>query len=154
MPYEPNPAKHAMKVDFHMTESEAWDYIESNPGWITLSTNGHDGFPHTVPIGYFVSDRSIFIGCLDKTQKVKNIERNANISLTLESGQSMANIKGVLIKATARLIRDDAERLSISQLAARQRGVNETDLPKSIRPGSVYIKAKPLSIISWDYGNR
>ena len=137
-----------------MTESQAWDYIESKPGWIVLSTNGHDGFPHTVPLGYFVSDRSIFIGCLDETQKVKNIERNANISLTLESGQSMANIKGVLIKATARLIRDDAERLSISQLAARQRGVNETDLPKSVRTGSVYIKAEPLSIISWDYGNR
>ena len=137
-----------------MTESQAWDYIESKPGWIALSTNGHDGFPHTVPIGYFVSDRSIFIGCLDKTQKVKNIERNAKISLTLESGQSMANIKGVLIKAKAHLVRDDAERLSISQLAARQRGVDEKDFPKSIRPGSVYIKAEPVSIISWDYGNR
>jgi hypothetical protein len=64
------------------------------------------------------------------------------------------SLKGVLIKATARLIRDYAERLSISQLAARPRGINETDLPKSIRPGSVYIKAEPLSIISWDYGNR
>ena len=137
-----------------MTESQAWDYIESKPGWIALSTNGHDGFPHTVPLGYFVSDKRIFIGCLDKTQKVKNIERNANISLTLESGQSMANIKGVLIKATARVISDDAERLSISQLAARQRGVNDTDLPKNVRSGSVYIKAEPLSIISWDYGNR
>ena len=53
-----------------MTESEAWEYIESKPGWIALSTNGHDGFPHTVPIGYFVSGGSIFIGCLDSTQKV------------------------------------------------------------------------------------
>ena len=110
-----------------MTESEAWEYIESKPGWIALSTNGHDGFPHTVPIGYFVSGGSIFIGCLDSTQKVKNVERNQKISLTLESGETMADIKGVLIKANAEIIRDDEARIAISQLAARQRGVKEAD---------------------------
>ena len=137
-----------------MTESEAWEYIESKPGWIALSTNGHDGFPHTVPIGYFVSGGSIFIGCLDYTQKVKNVERNQKISLTLESGETMADIKGVLIKANAEIIRDDEARIAISQLAARQRGVNEADLPQIARPGSVYIKADPVKIVSWDYGNR
>ena len=137
-----------------MTESEAWLYIESKPGWIALSTNGHDGFPHSVPIGYFASSGCIFIGCLDQTQKVKNIERNQKISLTLESGETMANIKGVLIKANAEVIRDDDERLAISQLAALQRGVDEADLPQTVRSGSVYIKAKPVKIVSWDYGNR
>ena len=137
-----------------MTESEAWEYIESKPGWIALSTNGHDGFPHTVPIGYFVSGGSIFIGCLDSTQKVKNVERNRKISLTLESGETMADIKGVLIKANAEIIRDDEARITISQLAARQRGVSEADLPQTVRPGSVYIKANPVKIVSWDYGNR
>ena len=136
-----------------MTESEAWAYIESKPGWIALSTNGHDGFPHTVPIGYFVSEGNIFIGCLDQTQKVKNVERDQRVTLTLESGETMADIKGVLIKAVARVIRNDTERLAISQLAARQRGVTETDLPKIVRPGSVYLKAEPVKIISWDYGN-
>ena len=57
-----------------MTESEAWEYIESKPSWIALSTNGHDGFPHTVPIGYFVSGGSIFIGCLDSTQRSKMLK--------------------------------------------------------------------------------
>ena len=136
-----------------MTESEAWAYIESEPGWIALSTNGHDGFPHTVPIGYFVSEGNIFIGCLDQTQKVKNIERDQRVTLTLESGETMADIKGVLVKAVARVIRNDTDRLAISQLAARQRGVTETDLPKIVRPGSVYLKAEPVKIISWDYGN-
>ena len=137
-----------------MTESEAWEYIESKPGWIALSTNGHDGFPHTVPIGYFVSGDSIFIGCLDSTQKVKNVERNQKISLMLESGETMSDIKGVLIKANAEIIRDDDERVAISQLAAKQRGVDEANLPQTARPGSVYIKASPVNIVSWDYGNR
>ena len=137
-----------------MTESEAWEYIESKPGWIALSTNGHDGFPHTIPIGYFVSGGRSFSGCLESTQKVQNVERNQKISLTLESGETMADIKGVLIKANAEIIRDDEARIAISQLAARQRGVNEVDLPQTVRPGSVYIKANPVKIVSWDYGNR
>tara|TARA_B110000003_G_C16531951_1_gene489267 strand:+ start:619 stop:1032 length:414 start_codon:yes stop_codon:yes gene_type:complete len=135
-----------------MKDSEAWEYIESKPGWIALSTNGHDGFPHTVPIGYFASDGEIFIGCIDRTQKVKNVERNKKISLMLESGETMANLKGVLIKADAEIIRDDVERLAISRLAALQRGVDEADLPQTVRPGSVYIRAKPIKIVSWNYG--
>ena len=66
----------------------------------------------------------------------------------------MADIKGVLIKANAEIIRDDEARIAISQLAAQQRGVDEADLPQTVRPGSVYIKANPVKIVSWDYGNR
>ena len=135
-----------------MTDPEIWDYINSRPGWIALSTIGNDGFPHTIPIGYFVSDGKIFIGCIDRTQKVKNIERNPNISLMLESGTTMDDIKGVLIKATANIIRRDEDRVRVSRLAALQRGVAESDLPTTARPGSVYIQATPTKIISWNYG--
>ena len=135
-----------------MTDPEIWDYINSRPGWIALSTIGNDGFPHTIPIGYFVSDGEIFIGCIDRTQKVKNIERNPNISLMLESGTTMDDIKGVLIKATANIIRRDEDRVHVRRLAALQRGVAESDLPTTARPGSVYIQATPTKIISWNYG--
>jgi nitroimidazol reductase NimA-like FMN-containing flavoprotein (pyridoxamine 5'-phosphate oxidase superfamily) len=137
-----------------MSHSDLWDYIQSNPGWMALSTIGNDGFPHTIPIGYFVSDGEIYIGCLDRTQKVKNIERNTNISLMLESGTTMDDIKGVLIKANAKIIRRDEDRVKVSRLAALQRGVAESDLPTTARPGSVYIQATPTKIISWNYGKR
>lgn len=135
-----------------MNHSDLWDYIQSNPGWMALSTIGNDGFPHTIPIGYFVSDGEIYIGCLDRTQKVKNIERNTNISLMLESGTMMDDIKGVLIKANAKIIRRDEDRVKVSRLAALKRGVAESDLPTTARPGSVYIQATPTKIISWNYG--
>jgi nitroimidazol reductase NimA-like FMN-containing flavoprotein (pyridoxamine 5'-phosphate oxidase superfamily) len=137
-----------------MTDSEIWSYIEGKPGWITLSTAGHDGYPHSVPIGYFVSDHLIYIGCVDQTQKVKNIERNPRISLMLHSGTTMDDIKGVLIKANAEIIRRDEDRLALSRLAASQRGNSETDLPTSVRQGSVYIKASPASFLSWNYAER
>lgn len=137
-----------------MTKSEIWKYIEGEPGWMSLSTTGHDGYPHTVPIGYFISNRLIYLGCLDFTQKVKNIERNPKISLMLESGTTMGDIKGVLIKADAEIVRRDEDRIAISRLAALHRGSSEPDLPASVRPGSVYIKATPANIISWNYAER
>lgn len=137
-----------------MTKSEIWKYIEGAPGWMSLSTTGHDGYPHTVPIGYFVSNRLIYLGCLDFTQKVKNIERNPKISLMLESGTTMGDIKGVLIKADAEIVRRDEDRIAISRLAALLRGSSESDLPASVRPGSVYIKATPANIVSWNYAER
>lgn len=137
-----------------MTDPDIWDYILSKPGWMALSTIGNDGFPHTIPIGYFVSDGEIYIGCLDRTQKVKNIERNPNVSLMLESGTRMDDIKGVLIKANAKIIRRDEDRVKISRLAILQRGVAESDIPTSARLGSVYIQATPAKIISWNYGER
>lgn len=135
-----------------MIHSDLWDYIQSNPGWMALSTIGKDGFPHTVPIGYFVADGKIYIGCIDNTQKVKNIERNPKVSLMLESGTKMDDIKGVLIKANARIIRRDEDRVYVSRLAALQRGVAEADIPTTAKPGSVYVQATPNKFISWNYG--
>ena len=119
---------------------------------MALSTIGKDGFPHTVPIGYFVADGKIYIGCIDNTQKVKNIERNPKVSLMLESGTKMDDIKGVLIKANARIIRRDEDRVYVSRLAALQRGVAEADIPTTAKPGSVYVQATPHKFISWNYG--
>ena len=119
---------------------------------MALSTIGKDGFPHTVPIGYFVADGKIYIGCIDNTQKVKNIERNPKVSLMLESGTKMDDIKGVLLKANARIIRRDEDRVYVSRLAALQRGVAEADKPTTAKPGSVYVEATPHKFISWNYG--
>ena len=135
----------------NVSDPEVWTYIDSKPGWISLSSAGHDGYPHTVPIGYFTSNQIIYMGCLDRSQKVRNIQRNPKISRMLESGNTMNDIKGVLIKADAEVIRSDEDRLAISRLAALERGVAERNLPTDVRPGSVYIKATPTSVVSWDY---
>ena len=32
-----------------MSIEEAYEFLDSKPGWIALTTIGPDGFPHTVP---------------------------------------------------------------------------------------------------------
>ena len=136
-----------------MTEKELEQFIDSKPGWITLSTIGADGFPHSVPLGYFRDGATIYLGCKDQTQKVRNIESNSKVSLCLESGSTMSDIKGALLRGTATIVRESKDRLSLHQLAARQRGVAEDDLPQSVSEGAVYIKVTNYTVTSWNYGS-
>jgi PPOX class probable F420-dependent enzyme len=134
-----------------MTMDEIHAFLDSRPGWIALTTIGRDGFPHTVPIGYFRNGDEVVIGCRAGTQKLKNIERNPKVSLMIESGKTMADLKGLVIQGTATVATDPAEMLPLSREAARQRGVPEAEMPTEARPGAAYIRVRAEKYISWDY---
>jgi PPOX class probable F420-dependent enzyme len=126
-------------------------FLDSKPGWIVLSTIGKDGYPHAVPIGYFRLGDEIVMGCVDGTQKVRNVQRNPRVALSLESGSSMGDIKGVVIQGDARVVNDPKEKLHYAREGARRRGVPEGELPTESRPTSAYIVVKRRRVISWDY---
>jgi nitroimidazol reductase NimA-like FMN-containing flavoprotein (pyridoxamine 5'-phosphate oxidase superfamily) len=135
-----------------LTTEEIYALLDVKPGWIVLSTIGRDGYPHSVPVGYFRLDTEVYIGCQAGTQKVKNIERNPLVSLVLESGTTMGDIKGVMIQGHATVYTDPEHTLRLSRAGARLRGVPEEALPREPRPGVAYIKVEPRRFISWDYG--
>lgn len=116
-----------------------------------MTTIGADGYPHSVPIGYFRLGEDVYLGCRAGTQKLKNIERNQKVSLSLEAGRSMGDIKGVLIQGDAVVYTDPENLLRLAREAARLRGVPDADLPTEARPGAAYIRVTPRKIISWDY---
>ena len=134
-----------------LTPDEARAYIDSRPGWIILTTIGRDGMPHSLPIGYFRAGDEICIGCRAGTQKLKNIERNPNVSLLLQSGSTMQDIKGLMIQGHATVVTDPAKMLRLGREAARWRGVPEAQWPTEARPGAAYIRVTPRKMISWDY---
>jgi nitroimidazol reductase NimA-like FMN-containing flavoprotein (pyridoxamine 5'-phosphate oxidase superfamily) len=134
-----------------LTSDEVDAFLDSRPGWITLTTIGRDGFPHSVPIGYFRLGDDVYIGCRAGTQKLKNIERNPRVSVMLEAGSSMRDIKGLLIQGTATVYTEPADLLRLSRAAAAARGVPEAELPTEARPGSAYIRVPREKVISWDY---
>ncbi len=134
-----------------LTNDEVNAFLDSHPGWITLTTIGRDGFPHSVPIGYFRLGDDVYIGCRAGSQKLKNIERNPRVCVVLESGKTMQDIKGVMIQGEATVHVDDAEALRIAQEQARGRGVAESELPTTPRPGAAYIRIPRRKVISWDY---
>ena len=134
-----------------LTDEQIEAYLDSRPGWAILSTVDEDGFPHSVPLGYFRLGRDIVMGVRDGTHKVSNVESNPNVSVLLEDGSSMADIRGVMLQGRARIVRDHDEALELAREGARARGVPESDLPTEPRPGAAYIRVAPVRTRSWDY---
>ena len=135
----------------NMSLEEAHEFLDSKPGWIALTTIGPDGYPHTVPLGYFRLGNDILMGVRGNTRKLRNIQDNPRVSLMLESGTSRHNIKGLMVQGTASVHSNPDETLHYAREAARLRGVPEGDLPTEAREGAVYIKVTPARIRSWDY---
>ena len=135
-----------------LSDEEIAAYLDSRPGWAMLSTIDQDGFPHTVPLGYFRLGRDIVMGVRDRIHKVANIERNPHVSILLEDGSTMADIRGVMLQGRARIVREPGEALQLSREGARARGVPESEWPTAPRPGAAYIRVTPVRTVSWDYG--
>ncbi|NTY61697.1 pyridoxamine 5'-phosphate oxidase family protein [Mycolicibacterium sphagni] len=134
-----------------LTDEEVEAYLDSRPGWAVLSTIDKDGFPHSVPLGYFRLGRDIIMGVRDGTRKVANVESNPHVSVLLEDGSTMADIRGVLLQGLARIVRESKEAVELSREGARARGVPEADWPTEPRPGAAYIRITPVRTLSWAY---
>ncbi|HPX35964.1 MAG TPA: pyridoxamine 5'-phosphate oxidase family protein [Mycobacterium sp.] len=135
------------------TDEQIEAYLDSRPGWAILSTIDKDGFPHSVPLGYFRFGRDIVMGVRDGTRKVANVESNPHVSVLLEDGSSMADIRGVMVQGHARIVREPGEALQLAREGALARGVPEAEWPSAPRPGAAYIRVTPVRTLSWDYSN-
>jgi len=136
-----------------LSDEQIEAYLDSRPGWAILSTIDKDGFPHSVPLGYFRFGRDIVLGVRDGTRKVANVESNPNVSILLEDGSSMADIRGVMVQGHARIVRETSEALQLAREGARARGVPEPEWPTEPRQGAAYIRVTPVRTLSWDYSN-
>jgi nitroimidazol reductase NimA-like FMN-containing flavoprotein (pyridoxamine 5'-phosphate oxidase superfamily) len=131
-----------------MTKEEAFEFLDSRPGWVMLSTIDGRGYPHTVPLGYFRDGDDIYLPA--RGQRRVNVQRNPKVSLLVEDGQQMADLRGLVIQGDATLIEEPDEVLRLTQTAARKRGVTEDDLPTEVRAGRTYMKVTPRRMRSWD----
>lgn len=136
------------------TKEEAYEFLDSRPGWLILSTVGKEGYPHSVPVGYVRLDDDIYVGGRAGAQRVKNVERNNRVSALIETGRTMQDIKGLLIQGEADVITEPEEVLPLMRETAKSRGTPEDRLPTEARPGVAYIRIRPHRFVSWDYARR
>ena len=84
---------------------------------VVVSTHGPRGWPHSMPMWFTVRDPQgeahpdgppgeIWIWTYAKSQKVKNLERDARATLLVETGDEYLELHGLQIEAEAEIIRD------------------------------------------------
>ena len=131
-----------------MTRDEVYAYLDHGPRWARLATNGRNGYPHVVPLGYFRVGDHVYLNM--RGQRLANVRRDSKVCFVLDEGEGMRELKGVVIEGDGELIEDQAQVLELQREAARKRGVPEDQLPTENRGGRPLLKISPRNIASWD----
>jgi len=110
------------RTAIQMSPEEAAAFLDEQVT-VTCATNGRDGFPHLMPLWYVVRDGTIWAWTYAKSQKVRNLERDARCTLQVEAGDSYDQLRGVMLKCAAAIHRDPEVVAGVgTELAARYGG--------------------------------
>lgn len=123
---------------------------------LQVGTIDRDGGVHLSTLWYAVVDDRIVFETYTKSQKIKNLERDDRITVLLEDGDAYENLRGVMIKGRARLVRDRAE---VTALARAVMARNHPGAPaEALQAAAEKLSAKrtavivePARVASWDH---
>ena len=93
------------RAAIRMTDEEVAGFLDEQRV-VTCATLGRDGFPHLMPLWYVVRDGELWAWTFAKSQKVRNLERDARATLQVEAGTEYQELRGVMLKCDVELVRD------------------------------------------------
>ena len=92
-----------------MTDEEVQAYLLEQTV-LNVATIGPSGHPHVVAMWYVVLDGQIAFWTFGKSQKIVNLRRDPKMTGLVESGDVYAELRGVELVGTGRII-DDVEQI-------------------------------------------
>ena len=104
------------RAAIRMSDEEAADFLDEQKT-VICATNGHDGFPHLMPLWYVVRDGTLWAWTYAKSQKAKNLERDPRATLQVEAGESYEQLRGLMLRTEAVLHRDQDDRARLRRRA-------------------------------------
>ena len=149
------------RKDITMTPDEQQAFLGQGHT-LVVTTIGKDGWPHVAPMWYLMDDGKVAFRSFTKSQKIVNLERNPKITVLLEVGKTYEELRGIMIKGTARLVTDPGEVLAMyGELSKRYAFVGTEPVPlegKALEDAFGRFAAKntgvivePDKIVSWDH---
>jgi PPOX class probable F420-dependent enzyme len=118
---------------------------------LTVATIGRDGWPHLMPLWYVLRDGECWGWTYAKSQKVRNLERDARCTLQVEAGDAYQELRGVMIKAVCAIHRDPEVVAAVgTELARRYGGEDARVAPEQARK-RVALQFVGASVASWDH---
>jgi nitroimidazol reductase NimA-like FMN-containing flavoprotein (pyridoxamine 5'-phosphate oxidase superfamily) len=139
-----------------MTSEEVADFLERQRVVICAS-NGARGWPHLMPLWYVVRSGELWAWTYSKSQKVRNLERDARATLQVEDGEQYNELRGVMIEAQTVIHRDTEPVAAFGTELFRRYGNDEArpELLEMIRAQAakrVALQFVPERVASWDHG--
>ena len=88
-----------------LTPAEQRELIDSERV-VVVASFGPRGWPHLMPLWYVPREGEIWIWTYAKSQKVRNLERDARATLLIETGHEYGELRGLMVEAEAEIHRD------------------------------------------------
>jgi PPOX class probable F420-dependent enzyme len=139
------------RQQIQLTAAEQAEFLQQ-PHKAALATIDKDGFPHVVAMGYLAKDGVIYMTSYGKAQKVLNLRRNPKVGVMIETGQSYAEFRGVMIRGVCEIIEEpEAVARTMRELAGNQPEGAAPGAAASSAPKRVVLKITPHKVASWDH---
>jgi PPOX class probable F420-dependent enzyme len=145
------------RAEITLSEDEQRELLDSERV-VTVATHGPRGWPHLMPMWYVVREGRIWAWTYAKSQKVRNLERDARATLLVETGHEYSELRGVQIEAEAHIHRDlDVVFEFAKELTVRYaEGIEsvEGDAAEGLKaqaPKRVAIEFEPKRVATWDH---
>lgn len=116
-----------------------------------LCTTNEDGTIHTAPLWFGYDNGDILFGTQDITRKVRNIRRNPNVTVLIDTAEPA--LQAAMIYGKAELEYEDVIPKRVSIFEKYMPPSNAADLAPALAEQfkPVVIRVKPDRIISFDY---
>ena len=142
-----------------MSDEEVLAFLDEERT-VICATNGRRGWPHRMPLWCVVRPTGdgeapqVWAWTFAKSQKVRNLERDARATVQVEAGSSYEELRGVMLECDVVVHRDvEVIRAFGLELFARYGGVND-DVRTMIdqqAPKRVALQFVERSRATWDH---
>lgn len=142
------------RITTEMTADEVRSFLAEQRTAV-LGSAGPDGFVHLVAMWYVPTDGGLVMWTYAKSQKARNLERDSRVSVLVEAGERYDELRGVLIRAEAELIRDPSRVLDTGrELHLRYQDTPIADAEPGIRAQAskrIVVRVPLTRVTSWDH---
>ena len=143
------------RQQIEMSEDELRAFLDEQMV-MQCATIGPSGRPHLVPLWYVPDGSELRGWTYAKSQKAKNLERDARATVGIEDGVQYAELRGVMLECGVGVERDTDQVLGFGlelfaryaggELTAETRAVVEKQAPKRVG-----LTFQPTRVVSWDH---
>jgi PPOX class probable F420-dependent enzyme len=138
-----------------MTDEEVDAFLDQQRT-VICATNGRDGWPHLMPLWYVVRDGRLWSWTYAKSQKTRNLERDARATAQIETGTDYDKLRGVMFECEVAIHRetDDVAALGM-EIFARYTGAELGDevreMVRKQAPKRVGLEFVERARVTWDH---
>ena len=149
----------SLREQIRMSDEEVLGFLDEQRT-VICATNGHDGWPHLMPLWFVVratgerAAAQLWAWTFAKSQKARNLERDARATLQVEAGEEYEVLRGVMLRCDVAVHRDlDTVRALGIDLYTRYGGVDD-ELRAMIEkqaPKRIGLQFAERSRVTWDH---